>query len=137
MINETIPAHRRSKAAFTLVEVMVATVVLALGTVFISESLFISLDAYNYYARYLSVLAWADEKVWEAQDSLTRFGSAATIPTTGKFSEKNKNFTWYLAYTPVEADGSLYRLDFELSWQEGFRKARLQRSTYAIYHEPE
>lgn len=122
-----------AKKGFTLVEVMVATVILALGTVFLSESFFISLDSYNYCSRYLQVLSWADEKVWEAEEALSRLGPAASFNNAGEFTEKGRNFTWYLAHTPLESDGSLYKVDFEMSWQEGARKARIQRSTYARY----
>ena len=114
---------------------MVATVILALGTVYLSESFFISLDSYNYCSRYLQVLSWADEKVWEAQDSLSRLGAAAPLNNAGSFTEKGRNFTWYLAYSPLDADNFLYKVDFEISWQEGSRKARIQRSAYAHYEE--
>ena len=126
-----------TKNGFTLVEVMIATVILALGTVYLSESFFISLDSYNYCSRYLQVLSLADEKVWEAQESLTEQGPAAVLNNTGSFIEKGRNFTWYLAYAPVDADGSLYKVDFEMSWQEGSRKAKIQRSTYARYEQPQ
>ena len=126
-----------TKNGFTLIEVMVATVILALGTVYLSESFFISLDSYNYCSRYLQVLSLADEKVWEAQESLTEQGPAAVLNNTGSFIEKGRNFTWYLAYAPVDADGSLYKVDFEMSWQEGSRKAKIQRSTYARYEQPQ
>ena len=119
-----------------MVEVMVATVILALSTVFLSEAFFISLDSYNYCSRYLKVLSWADEKIWETQESLSRTGPAAALNTSGNFLEKEKNFIWYLAYAPVQTDDLLYKVDLDLSWQEGARKARLQRSAYALYHKP-
>ena len=124
-----------NKRGFTLIEVMIATVILALGTTFLSQSFFITLDSYNYCSRYLQVLSWADEKVWEAQQSLSEQGPAATLSNTGNFTEKGRNFVWYLSYSPVDANGSLYKIDFEMSWQEGSRKARIQRSTYALYEQ--
>lgn len=120
-----------------MIEVMLATVILALGTVFLSQSFFITLDSYNYCSRYLRVLSWADEKVWNAEESLSRLGPEAVLNNAGSFTEKGRNFTWYLAYAPLDADGSLYKIDFEMSWQEGARKARIQRSTYARYEEPQ
>lgn len=125
------------KQGFTLIEVMVATVILAVGTMYLSHSFFITLDSYNYCARYLRVLPWADEKVWEAQESLRRFGPAAVITNAGSFTERGKDFSWYLAYAPAGPDDSLYKIDFEVSWQEGNRKARIQRSTYARYEKQE
>lgn len=116
---------------------MIATIILALGTTFLSRSFFITLDSYNYCSRYLQVLPWADEKVWEAEEKLSRLGSAAPLDNAGSFTERGRDFKWYLAYSPLDAEGSLYKIDFEMSWQEGARKASLKRSTYARHEKKE
>lgn len=116
---------------------MIATIILALGTTFLSRSFFITLDSYNYCSRYLQVLSWADEKVWEAEEKLSRLGSAAPLDNAGSFIERGRDFKWYLAYSPLDAEGALYKIDFEISWQEGARKASLKRSTYARYEKKE
>lgn len=121
---------------FTLIEVMVATAVLALSTAWISGSFFIALDSHNYCASYLSVVAWANDKIWEAQDALHRRGPAAALEGSGSFSQNRKNFIWTLAYTPL-GDSSLYRIDLELFWKEHSRNGRLQRSAYAVYEPPQ
>lgn len=126
-----------AKKGFTLIEAMIATIILALGTTFLSRSFFITLDSYNYCSRYLQVMSWADEKVWEAQENLSRLGAAASVNNAGSFIEKGRDFKWYLAYSPLNADGSLYKVDFEMSWQEGAREARIKRSTYARYEKKE
>ena len=122
-----------NKGGFTLIEALIATIILALGTTFLSRSFFITLDSYNYCSRYLQVMSWADEKVWEAEEKLSRLGAAASLNNAGIFTEKGRDFKWYLAYSPLDADGSLYKVDFEMSWQEGARNARIQRSTYSRY----
>ena len=114
-------------------EVMIATCVLSLGTVLIYESFFISLDSFNYYSNYLNVAPWMDEKIWQAQDNLSRLGSSSQIDTTGEFRNRNKNFRWNLSYNLISQN--LYQIDFTLSWQEGSRKVNLLRSTYAMYEE--
>ena len=116
---------------------MVATAVLSISTVFITESFFISLDAYQYCSHYLNVVSWADDKIWEAQDSLNHFGLSANIETSGKLVSKNKNFVWNLTYAPADDTGFLYKIDLVLSWEEGTRNRKLQRSAYAIYEEEE
>jgi len=122
-----------SDNGFTLVEVMIATAVLALGIVLIHEAFFASLDAFGYYSNYLRVAPWADEKIWDAQDELRRLGPRADIEREGEFLGRNKNFRWNLSYGPLGETKSLYRVDLILSWQEGKRRVSLLRSAYAIY----
>jgi prepilin-type N-terminal cleavage/methylation domain-containing protein len=119
---------------FTLVEVMIATTVLALGAVMIYESFFRSLDLYNYCANYLSVAYVADEKIWEAQNNLSRLGPGAVMPG-GQLRNNNKDFTWGLSYDLVEEDDKeqLYRISLVLSWQEGRKLSELTRVAYAKY----
>ena len=134
---------RIGSKGFSLIEVMVATATLSLGTVLIYEAFFISLDSFNYYSNYLSVIPWMDEKIWQAQDDLSKFGALTQIGTTdeprtfdkvrGEFQKAGKAFRWNLNYSPI--DDGLYRIDLNLYWQEGQRKVRLLRSAYAKYEE--
>ena len=68
---------------FTLIEAVVATAVLGLGLALIFQGLFTSLNAYDYYANYLSILPRADEKLYEAQDKISRLGPQADLDTSG------------------------------------------------------
>jgi len=134
-LRKTFPAGRFTRSGFTLVEVMIAAAILAIGVVAIFESFFICLDAYNYCSRYLSLVSWADDKIWEAQDSINRFGAAAHIGNYGSFLNKNKPLTWYLNYASIDENNILYKISLSIYWQEGVRKGNLQRSAYAIYEE--
>ncbi len=120
---------------FSLIEVMAATVVLSLGVVMIYGSFFTSLDAFSYYSNYLSVTPWMDERIWQAQDDLSKFGAAAQIQSAGEFQKASKVFRWGLNYSLLE-DG-LYRIDLDLYWQQGIRKIRLSRNAYAEYKKKE
>ena len=71
------------KKGFTLIEVMVTTAVLSLSMVLIYQAFFISLDSFNYCADYLDVVSWADEKLWQAQDSVTHNGTLNPIGAYG------------------------------------------------------
>jgi len=117
---------------FTLVEVMVATAVLSLGTVLIHEAFFISLDSINYCSNYLNVMPWMNEKLWEAQDNLGRYGTLGTTGTGGKFTSGNKDFNWILSYSLKDG---LYKIAVSLSWREGRRRIWLTRDAYAIAYE--
>lgn len=126
---------RIGNRGFTLMEVMTATCVLSLGTVLIYESFFITLGSFNYYSNYLNVASLLDEKIWAAQDNLSRLGPSSQIETRGEFANRNKNFRWNLSYNLISQN--LYQIDLTLSWQEGQRKVKLLRTAYAIYVEKE
>ncbi len=134
------PLKMASRAAgsltgFTLMEVMVATVILSLGTVLIYSSFFTSLDSFNRYTNYLSVISWMDEHLWHAQDELTKLGAQAQLQSAGDFQNAGKDFKWGLNYSLI--DDGLYRIDLDLYWQQGQRKAGLSRSAYAEYKKRE
>jgi prepilin-type N-terminal cleavage/methylation domain-containing protein len=116
---------------FTFLEVMVAAAVLALGSVLIYESFFISLDAFNYYADYLTVASWADDKIWDAGDKL-RQAEAPPSQETGEFAGNNKMFRWNLNYNLLDEQTQLYSIDLFLSWKAGRKEFVLSRSTYDI-----
>lgn len=118
---------------FTLVEAMITTAILSLGIVLIYEAFFISLDSFNYCSNYLNIVSWADEKVWQTQNSLNHYGVERAIGTQGVFKRANKKFNWNLSFYLIDVD--LYRIDLDIFWQEGKRKSKLSRSAYALYNE--
>jgi prepilin-type N-terminal cleavage/methylation domain-containing protein len=118
---------------FTLLEVMITAAVLSLGVVFIYEAFFISLNTYNYCTNYLGVANWMNEKIWQAQDSLTHLGTWA-YDREGTLVYNNRDFKWNLTYSPVQETQDLYKIDLLISWQEGSSKKSLTRSAYALYY---
>ena len=121
---------------FTLIEAMAATAVLGLGLALIFQGLFTSLDAYGYYADYLSVLPRADELLYEAQEVTNRLGPQASMDTSGEWvNRRDKRFKWGLSSSLLDKEGILYKLNLRVSWNEGKRKASLQREAYALYRE--
>ncbi len=120
------------KKGFTLIEVLVTTAVLSLGIVLIYRAFFTLLDSFGYYSNYLRVAAFADEKLWQAQDALSCFGPDAGAGSSGRLNIQNKDFNWRLSVSPIGAE-SLYRLDLAVSWRQGPRTRELYRNTYALY----
>lgn len=127
--------RRKTQSAFTLIEIMVATVVLSLGAVLVHRSFFTCLDSVNYYSDYLSVIPWMDEKVWQAQDALSRSESPQLAGKNGEFKSRNKVFSWNLGYGFVDEESRLYRINLVVFWQEGSRKVKLLRTAYAMYED--
>jgi prepilin-type N-terminal cleavage/methylation domain-containing protein len=124
--------------SFTLIEVMIATSVLAIGSILIYEALFIALDSYNYCDNYLRVVQLMNEKMWQAQENLAEQSNLGDIQAHGEFIEKNKLYNWDLSYSLVdEAKGKykLSRIDLTLSWQEGRRLVNLSRNAYALFRQ--
>lgn len=122
---------KKLSPAFTLVEVMVATAILSLGIVLIYQAFFISIDSFNYCFNYLNVASWADEKIWQVQNNLSHSKVEDIIETGGRFRKRNKDFNWDLSYYLIDVD--LYRIDLDIFWQQGRRKAMLYRNAYAVY----
>lgn len=123
------------KGGFTLIEAMITTAVLSLTALLIHEAFFISLDAFNYCHNYLDIVSFADEKIWQAQDDLTRFGALTNIDEKGELTMKNKNFEWILSNSPImdTENNNLYKIDLSLSWREGRRPIKISRTAFAIY----
>jgi prepilin-type N-terminal cleavage/methylation domain-containing protein len=125
--------NSRFLTGFTLLEVMIATAVLALGSVMIHEAFLTSLDAFSYYSYYLEVSPWMEEKIWQSEESLASLGEEAVIGAGGELEIKKKVFNWSLSYELIDGAQYLYKLGLVVSWQEGQRTRRLQRFAYALY----
>ncbi|MCK5287705.1 MAG: type II secretion system protein [Candidatus Omnitrophica bacterium] len=123
----------KTKRSFTLIEVMLSTVVLALGIVVIYESFFRSLDLFGYYNNYLNVASSADEIIWNAQNELNLFGPTAVFANKGVISQNNKDFNWDLFYESINPENNLYKIDLFFSWKEGSKDVKLLRTEYAVY----
>ena len=126
------------KRGFTLIEVLVTTAVLSLGIVLIYRGFFTLLDSYGYYSNYLRVAAFADEKLWQAQDALSCFGPGAGAGSSGRLNIQNKDFSWRFSVSPIEVGAGsnpplLYRIDLAVDWQEGPRTKELTRNGYALF----
>ena len=124
-----------SDRGFTLIEVMVAAIVLVAVIVFIYESFLLSLDVFSYCADYYRVSSWMGEKVWQVQDDIRRFGFLARIEKGGSFVKNKRSFYWELACNLAQEapELDLYNIDLKLNWQIGAKKFTLRRGACAIY----
>ncbi len=117
------------KKGFTLVEVMVATAILAFGLVMVFQSFLVSTDTYNYYLNCLKVQLWLDEKIWRLQDDFRQYEFFSPMPTSGEFIIGNKKFNWDLNYGSIVPE-EVYKIDLRVSWQQGSRTVNLLRVAY-------
>lgn len=129
---------RTGNKAFTLVEVMLATAVLSLGTALIYEAFFTNLDAYKRYRLSQELWPFIGEKVWEAQESLSHFGPQASVEGSGEFVSDNRRIPWNISYGLIgEAEKhALYKINFSLSsGTKGLPPA--VREAYVLYEKKE
>ena len=126
---------RTGSRGFTLIEVMLTTVILSLAVVFIYEALFVSLDGFNYYTSYLRAAAWMNEKIWTSQEYLKRYGPQVQMPTSGELVTGNRRYEWSLSYPPIDASGGLYKIDLVFMWKQGKKDYRITRTAFARYEE--
>jgi len=116
---------------------MVTAAVIALLSTLIYRSFFTILDAYN-RARYSLYLApAADEKMWQAQDALTRNGEAAVYERDGVLAYNARPIKWNIGLDIMEKkkEYTLFRIQYAAAWREGGRDANLTRYAYALYQE--
>ena len=128
-----------NRRGFTFIEVMVATCVLALGVTLLYQAFFLNLDSFSYCLNSLELIPWMDEKVWDAGDSIRRFGSSAQIETEGDIVKRNKHFKWNMAAAQIDEaydKAALYNIELFINWKEGSRKVELSRNLYVSVPPP-
>jgi prepilin-type N-terminal cleavage/methylation domain-containing protein len=127
------------KRAFTMVEVMAAACVLAVGSLFVYRAFFSSLDAHAYYTRFMRISPYADEALASAREALV-LRHEMPSPMQGTWTVSNKPVAWQLSLQEItrttdarEAGRyALYRLALVCRWQEGARHATLERVTNVL-----
>lgn len=123
------------RAGFTLVEVIIATAVLSLGSVLIYEAFFMCMDSFNYCSDYLNIASWVDEKIWQTQQSLTLTGGFDELEQNGDITKQKNRFRWQLSHSLISTSllMDIYEIGLTLSWQQGKRVARTSRNAYIVY----
>ena len=116
---------------FTLIEVMVTTVILCLGTVFVQECLLRSANLLGRYAHTLKAQRWMSEKIWEAKEAVFYSDNPITGGQGGNFTDEGKEFSWNLKADSQGSGKDLYLIELEVQWEEGHRPVRLVRSLLA------
>ena len=121
---------------FTFVEVMVSLVVLCCGIVLIYKSFFLCADYLNNLTCRLYASSLIDEKIGDITQSFAEwpakslnFGDNAV---TLNINYKPVRFTYEINAQPLPDVKSVWQVDVKLSWQDGPRNMRMQRSAYMI-----
>jgi len=118
------------RRAFTMVEIMVAVVILSAGLVVVYESLLKSLDAFQTFETRLTAQLVADGAVANIERQM-RSPWRATAPTQQKGTTlaDGRTFTWQTQVMLAQAAQELYQVSVSVSWPEGSRTRSVQRVT--------
>ncbi len=123
---------RCSKDGFTLIEVMVATVVLVVGVVLIFEAFLLSLDALAVFNNRLNAQWFLNEKIWQIQNRLDEPAMAfLTMQDNGEVLLGTEEYTWESAMQIMDPRQELYSLNLSLNWQQGNKKIEVKAHTMA------
>lgn len=127
-----LPNGNLSLTGFTLIEVMVATVVLVVGVVIIFESFLMSLDALAVFNSRLNAQWFFDEKIWQIQSSLDEpAGAFLPMEDRGVIRLGIKEYAWASTMQIIDPTQELYRVNLNLNWQQGNKTIKAKAQTMA------
>ncbi len=111
---------------------MVATAVVSFSTIMIYEALFKTMSAYEFYARYLTISPWMNEKIFAAQEALRRPETGPNIETSGEVTIRGQRFRWNIVNNPVPDVSGLIGIQLGVFTSTGQRQVRFVRDAYAL-----
>ena len=129
-------AAERSQAGFSLLEVLVAFTILALGVGTIMALLGTDLRNGVAAADYSRALAWAEDKLTELE--LQPAGTLAPATEEGELENRFRWQTVVAPYTDAEPAGRamLYTLQVRVAWEEGPRHRTVELETLRVGAQP-
>ena len=124
-------SHKPS-AGFTLVEVMVAVVVLSVGLVAVYEAFLVSLDAIGVFYNRLNAQFIANEEIERVQGELNLpTGTFLPSSQSGIREVDNRTFSWQLNLYLDDINQELYTINAFVSWQDEGTQRSISRAAYA------
>ncbi len=134
--NNNDPVNPGGCRGFTFVEVMVSLVVLCCGIVLIYKSFFLCADYLNNLTSRLYASSLIDEKIGDISKSFAEWPARALnlgdTSVTLSVNYKPVRFNYDIKLAPLPDVKSVWQLDVKLSWIDGPRSMRAQRSAYMI-----
>jgi prepilin-type N-terminal cleavage/methylation domain-containing protein len=110
---------------FSLVETLLAVVILAVGITFVLRAFGSSLDALGNSAEYTRALALAEARLWELEAK----GSVAPGTSSGEFTEQDRGFRWAVKASDL-GDTGLCETQVTVSWDRRGRPRAVSLVTY-------
>ena len=117
-----------SEPGFSLLEVLVATVILSVGALFIFPSFFLATDALGIAKDRLTIQSWAEERLWEDARMLEQAGPGALVADAGEVRLGKRVYVWEKGAEEVEP--GLFALTLTARWAAG---GQARQETYAAW----
>ncbi|MFH1062062.1 MAG: type II secretion system protein [Candidatus Omnitrophota bacterium] len=125
---KSVNINSANKKAFTLVEVLVSSVILSVGLVIIFEVFLSSLDIVNLVNNRLNAQLFINEKIWQLQSNLDRqSGMFIPMKQSGSVMLGNKEFKWQLDMELVDISQELYKVSGQMNWLSGSKQKMIKR----------
>ena len=118
-----------------MIEVMIATAVLLLGTVMIHESYLQAANLYGRYCDTLKVRLWMNDQIWTAKEALVYSPTPSTDAQSGIFTTSGKPFNWSQQVNIISGP-QLYSIRMSVDWYEGNQPFNLTKEIYAYRKDP-
>jgi len=115
----------RGDEGFSLVETLLAVLILAVGLTLVLRSFGSSLDALKNSAEYTRGLALVEARLWELEAK----GSVAPGTSTGQFAEEDRDFRWEVKASELGAM-KLCETQVTVSWAQRGRPRAISVVTY-------
>ncbi|MBI4835437.1 MAG: prepilin-type N-terminal cleavage/methylation domain-containing protein [Planctomycetes bacterium] len=119
-----------SRQGFTLIEVLVALIIVSVGVVSIYSSFISISDTLARMDSHNRSILLALEKMWEVQEALMQPDEFKIDTFSGELKENNRYFKWEFTENDVEDYKSLKEITIKLDWEHGRRKGNVTATTY-------
>jgi len=118
-----------SRDGFSLLEVLVASVILTLGAVFLFPAFFLASDALVIAQDRLQIQSWADNKLWEDAQLLEQIGPHVVSSDVGEVALGKRIYSW--ERDVQELDPGLFAVTLTLRWRAAGKQHEAVYLTYA------
>jgi len=117
---------------FTLIELMLAVSILAIGTVMIQQGFLRASGLFHEASHRLAAQTWMETKLADAREQIVYAEPSSTQSESGTFEIAGRPYVWNLDIDLLPAGRDYYGLTLSVGWSEGGRDVRLLKNASAL-----